>query len=287
MNSFIPTGLPVAVTLSLLLMARKMASHRVLVKNLTTIETLSCVNVICSDKTGTLTQNKMFVADVYAGGHQFQTNEPGQHYENNSAFKQLICLSGLCNNAHFAEDTNELKNSELPVDQRKINGDATDSALLKLSAHHIEQHKLQDAYDILCEIPFNSRNKWMMKSVRPKHLGEHNLLFGETLTTDTSVCMFLKGAPDKLLIKCTKIIQEDGSERELDNQKKLEIIAIQNEWCMKGQRVLLLCKRNFSHEESSEFLLTSSKDMEMLVEETRDFSLVGMVGIIDPPREGI
>ena len=59
MVAFIPTGLPVAVTLSLLLMARKMAKHRVLVKNLATIETLSCVNVIASDKTGTLTQNIM------------------------------------------------------------------------------------------------------------------------------------------------------------------------------------------------------------------------------------
>ena len=61
---FIPTGLPVAVSLSLLLMARKMAKHKVLVKNLTTIETLSCVNVIASDKTGTLTTNKMCVKNL-------------------------------------------------------------------------------------------------------------------------------------------------------------------------------------------------------------------------------
>lgn len=60
-------GLPVAVTLSLILMARKMAKHKVLVKNLTTIETLSCVNVIASDKTGTLTQNKMFVSNATSG----------------------------------------------------------------------------------------------------------------------------------------------------------------------------------------------------------------------------
>ena len=72
MVAFIPTGLPVAVTLSLLLIARKMAKYRVLVKNLSVIETLSCVNVIASDKTGTLTQNKMFVANVAAGLECFQ-----------------------------------------------------------------------------------------------------------------------------------------------------------------------------------------------------------------------
>ena len=62
--AFIPTGLPVSLTLSLLLVARNMAKNQVLVKNLTTVETLSCVNVIASDKTGTLTQNKMYATNA-------------------------------------------------------------------------------------------------------------------------------------------------------------------------------------------------------------------------------
>ena len=86
-----------AVTLSLLLVAKKMARHRVLVKELSTIETLSCVNVIASDKTGTLTQNKMFVSNILTG--KIETQKSPNYDEKTTAFSQLIALSGLCNDA--------------------------------------------------------------------------------------------------------------------------------------------------------------------------------------------
>jgi sodium/potassium-transporting ATPase subunit alpha len=99
--AYIPTGLPVAVSLSLLLMARKMSRHRVLVKNLSTIETLSTVNVIASDKTGTLTQNRMFVANFTCNKESFvEAKSPGEQ-RNTPSFKQLAAVAKLCNNAHF------------------------------------------------------------------------------------------------------------------------------------------------------------------------------------------
>jgi sodium/potassium-transporting ATPase subunit alpha len=99
--AYIPTGLPVAVSLSLLLMARKMARCRVLVKNLSTIETLSTVNVIASDKTGTLTQNKMFVSNFCCSAESFEVMKSAAEQKSSPSFRQLVAVAKLCNNAHF------------------------------------------------------------------------------------------------------------------------------------------------------------------------------------------
>lgn len=116
--AFIPTGLPVAVTLSLLLMARKMAKYKVLVKNLTTIETLSSVNVIASDKTGTLTQNKMFVASVAAGLDSFDMRNP-ESIEKTNSFRTMVATAFLCNNAAFIQDK-ENENQPIAIRKGKI-----------------------------------------------------------------------------------------------------------------------------------------------------------------------
>ena len=94
-----------SVTLSLLIIAKRMKKSRVLVKNLSVIETLSCVNVIASDKTGTLTQNKMFVAAAAAGLEIVDLNEAStSNFERTKAFNQLVFSCILCNNASFTDD---------------------------------------------------------------------------------------------------------------------------------------------------------------------------------------
>jgi sodium/potassium-transporting ATPase subunit alpha len=173
MVAFIPTGLPVAVTLSLLLIARKMAKCRVLVKNLSVIETLSCVNVIASDKTGTLTQNKMFVSNIAAGRENFvevkedevpaetaKARKTGLSLGSTVAFRDLVVMTKLCNNSHFVEDE---ENMRRPINQRAATGDATDTALLKFATQHLEPSDLENYVETMT-IPFNSRNKWMMKT---------------------------------------------------------------------------------------------------------------------------
>jgi sodium/potassium-transporting ATPase subunit alpha len=195
-----------------------MAKSKVLVKNLATIETLSCVNVIASDKTGTLTQNVMFVGNALSGleGVSLKTTE-----ENNSnlkasmATKQLVAAASLCNNAHFAEEDTTLpgsvkrrgnksisSSSSLESSHsyltRKAIGDATDVALLRFAASHNngELVKLPDMYDCTREIPFNSRNKWMMKTVRAKDSNVHSVMFGHEASHDSEL-MFVKGAPGR------------------------------------------------------------------------------------------
>ena len=98
--------------------------------------------------------------------------------------------------------------------------------------------------------------------------------------------MLLKGAPDYLLKKCRTIMDAEGCERSLTATEIADLISMQNEWCVLGQRVLLICKKSLDFSEHVNSA-SSKTDIESLVNSINDFCLVGMVGIIDPPREGI
>jgi len=282
MIAFIPEGLPVCVTLSLLIIAKKMAKNRVLVKNLPVIETLSCVNVIASDKTGTLTQNKMFVANANAGSRYLKLDEMNieANIENNSC-KQLIAISGLCNNAKFDEQS-----KTAPVKHRKADGDATDIALLRFYAEHQEVLKLEDKYQIIEDIPFNSKNKWMAKWIKPKDIQYNTELMIDAEKPESDIIL-LKGAPEYLLKKSKFILDADGSKADFDENKMDQIKRIQNAWCLNGQRVLILCKKYFEMGNDNVDHTNPSFDLEGYIQQSNDFIIVGLVGIIDPPREGI
>ena len=166
--AFIPTGLPVAVTLSLLLVARRMARHKVLVKNLTIIETLSCCNVIASDKTGTLTQNKMFVINAAAGLRVINSSLArrasvmGDRRAELKSSLQLLNACILCNEAKFEAGTDDK-----PVNERAANGGATDVAILRYGATYLDLEQVESDYEVLDKqvgvVPFNSKNKWMAR----------------------------------------------------------------------------------------------------------------------------
>lgn len=217
-----------------------MAKSRVLVKNLSVIETLSCVNVIASDKTGTLTQNKMFVASAAVGTEGFNlTDAADPDFSRSVGLNQLVAACGLCNNASFEEED---KNA--PIKQRKANGDATDIALLRFSTEYANQKypNLQSTYSVSAEIPFNSKNKWMVKIIKPKEKEIHEETFGPRDNLDSDIVL-LKGAPDYLMKKSTHILQSDGSQKQLTPAIVNSIIKLQNQWCILGQRVLLICKK--------------------------------------------
>lgn len=158
----IPEGLPVSVTLSLTVIAKAMGNSKVLCKSLTTVETLGAVNVLCSDKTGTLTQNKMFVQNAAILDDELPTAQARKAIidPNNSAsetLKQLHAVSSLCNAAQFDATT-----LALPVSERKINGDATDSAILRFAEELIEVTEVTQSWKEQFDLPFNSKNKYMV-----------------------------------------------------------------------------------------------------------------------------
>jgi sodium/potassium-transporting ATPase subunit alpha len=317
-----------------------MARNNVLVKDLSVIETLSCVNVIASDKTGTLTQGKMTVSNIMTGTLIPQCYP---NYEDETVgFMQLAAVAGLCNDAFYL-NSNGLRGSKkssrvsfnlkpqfispdppqksfssrISSNFRQLNkfssftarirklpayfkkevtankltnskGDATDKALLKFSSEYVYQvENLRSNYIIITDIPFNRKNKWMMKAFQVGNIATHNTGFGDNLTEESSCLVFLKGAPDKLLGKCKTLLEANGTQSELNESIKLNIIKIQDQWCTLGQRVLLLCKKVLDSKETRELCLKNQVALENYVDEQNDFCFLGMVGLADPPRENM
>lgn len=162
----IPEGLPVSVTLALTVIAKALGNSKVLCKSLSTVETLGAVNVLCSDKTGTLTQNKMFVQTASVLDDEFSTMEAQAAVLKadgppKDGLDQLQFIGGLCNAAQFDASTNGL-----PVAQRKINGDATDAAILRFCEELGNVSAVTANWKMVFDLPFNSKNKYMVHHPR-------------------------------------------------------------------------------------------------------------------------
>jgi sodium/potassium-transporting ATPase subunit alpha len=193
-----------------------------------------------------------------------------------TSMKSLVQVARLCNGAAFVGD------NSVPIDQRVIKGDATDTAILRFTEYvtkdnGIDVSSMVASHDKLFEIPFNSRNKWMLTVVR-EHSGETSI--GEPL-------MLIKGAPDVLFPACSTALNADGSIVPFNNNVLGRISALQSEWSSQGQRVLALCRRSLDGLKV-DFDSASPNDVEeMMYSELSDLTLVGLVGIRDPPRDDV
>ncbi|KAG0326202.1 hypothetical protein BGZ99_009909 [Dissophora globulifera] len=313
--AFIPEGVPVCISLTLLMIARRMRENNILPKALSTVETLGCVNIICSDKTGTLTENKMHVTNVAFLDHESTPEEITARMEKDTnpkslpqpgddhlllSLRQLQLATLLCNNAKFEDD-----NNNLPVAERKIVGDATDSALLRFAASVSQTNTLSACFERTLEIPFNSRNKWMMSvhqgsASQPEVIktlfGSNMLNAGNTSPNEKDdMLVFVKGAPDVLLPYCTSYwsVANNSNPQPLTPESSDEISRIQQAWSRRGQRVLMLCKSRYNPYLAERTLSaagtsTSSAVQEELVRQgLRELCIIGLVGIMDPPRPEI
>jgi sodium/potassium-transporting ATPase subunit alpha len=174
--AFIPEGLPIALTTSLTIVANIMRKNKILCKSLKTVETLGSVSVICSDKTGTLTKNRMVVTDIYAAGEEFTPDAARDlmavvrsekdvatlQKKRENIIDQVRIVGGLCNSGEFDAAT-----MHLPLSERKINGDATDQAVLRLSESLGSVAALRRDWKKVFEIGFNSKNKFMVRLMSP------------------------------------------------------------------------------------------------------------------------
>ncbi|KAG1740586.1 hypothetical protein EDB19DRAFT_1707719 [Suillus lakei] len=282
LTAFVPQGLPICVALSLTVIARRMAKRQVLVKNLATIETLGCMSVLCSDKTGTLTAGKMMVENIAFLDDVFGVEEINERVTKASdptvfsAFTALHQIARLCNGAKFDATTNHL-----PVQERTIKGDPTDTALLRFSEAlsipelGVDASTLQQEHQKTFEIPFNSRNKWML-SVTSKV---------NTPEKDTkSTWMLVKGAPDVLFPSCGNVLQSDGTVVPLTTRARQTFATLQEDWSSRGQRVLALCRKPIEEMKTG----LPPNDMEdLMYSEMCDLTLVALIGICDPPRPDV
>ncbi|KAI9500200.1 hypothetical protein BX070DRAFT_196062 [Coemansia spiralis] len=270
--AFVPEGMPICLTLTLTLIAKRMRRQNVLVKNLTTVETLGSVNVICSDKTGTLTQNRMTVVHAGFMDAVVTADDFKQRFGHSAdvAVQRLYDVAALCNGSTFDATT-----ATLPINARTTNGDATDSSILRFAENlrPVADAKAESAK--LFEIPFNSKNKWMMTLVQKQNSGGPLLL--------------IKGAPDVLLQHCSFIQDNSGRVLALDKDNLDKLQSLQRHWSDEGQRVLMLCHREFSAD-GNPFagFEDDPAEMERIVSANiASLCVVGLVGIVDPPRKEI
>ncbi|ORX56789.1 calcium ATPase [Hesseltinella vesiculosa] len=292
--AFVPEGMPVAVTLCLTLIARRMQKANVLCKVLTTVETLGCVNILCSDKTGTLTENKMHVSDVSIFDDQFTAvvarDQFVAHGASQSGIIRPLALmqigASLCNGAKFDMSDADKKD----VLQMATIGDATDSAILKFSATvnpRLTSESICSQANPVYEVPFNSKNKWMMTIHQPVTAGLCSVLNpnADSEVDNTDWVLFCKGAPDVIMGRCRQVILPDGTLAELSEKRREALQCLQEKWANDGKRVLMLAYRIIKHKDiPSNSNASSSKFTTWASEMNHDLTIVGLLAIVDPPR---
>lgn len=209
----IPEALSSIVTIGLAIGTQKMAKENAIIKNLRAVEGLGCVSVICSDKTGTLTQNRMTVKKAYANGKVW---EPEEAKGNDKAINGLVAESVLCNDGAI--------NGETAV------GDPTETALLSFCRTiGGDENKVREEFPRLQEIPFDSDRKLMSTLHFRNNRYE----------------MLIKGAPDVLLARCTSV-EQNGEVLPLTDEIRSAIVDQNRDFSSQGLRVLAFAKKVLS-----------------------------------------
>ncbi|MFM9330195.1 calcium-translocating P-type ATPase, SERCA-type [Paenibacillus mesotrionivorans] len=275
----IPEGLPAIVTIALALGVQRMIKRKAIVRKLPSVETLGCASVICSDKTGTLTQNKMTVTHLWLGGKLMEVSGEGYtprgeiRWEGKTAdvrkdqmLRRLLQSAALCNNARLIQEATapakgkKEKGSEEEGEWR-IAGDPTEGALVVLASKAgLSPASLDGLYRRVKEFPFDSDRKRM--SVLLEHQGGR--------------LVFAKGAPDMLLDKCSYILWEDKV-IPFTGTLRQKVMAANEGMAKSALRVLGFAYKEIKPSEHCEDSDTAEQNL----------VFVGLSGMIDPPRREV
>lgn len=245
----IPEGLPAVITIAMAVGVRRMAERHAVVRHLPSVETLGSTTIICSDKTGTLTKNKMTVQVAWVNGHEYRFSGTGYGTEGEvehegtslqeppKGLRRLLTLSTLCNDATLHQDASGCV----------ISGDPTEAAMLTAAEKAgLQTDRIRNSYPRLGTIPFDSKSKTMTTVNR---LGTDNLAI-------------LKGAPETVLQQCS-----------LPSQKMELIQSAIETYARQGLRVIAVASVNM--DDQDQFLSDRINKV---------FDFAGLVGMKDPPR---
>lgn len=292
--SNVPEGLIACVTISLALTAKRMAKKNCLVKHLEAVEALGSVGIICSDKTGTLTMNRMTVAHMWLGNKIVEVHPDdieNSHILFNKAYledfdtpyvrrfsvqpfdfvdskdwRKLVRCAILCNKAEFKDEPENLAKD---IWKRECNGDASESALLQYSeAVHGNVSKYRNDNKKIFEIPFNSTNKFQLSI--------------HQTCDNKGLLLVMKGAPEKILEKCEKILV-DGETLEMNDHWKKEFNNAYEYLGGLGERVLGFCDLRLDENYTSEYPFNA----EELNFPTTGLRFLGFYSLIDPPKPSV
>ncbi len=273
----IPEGLPAVVTITLALGAQRMLRRAALIRKLPAVETLGAVTIICSDKTGTLTVNRMTVTILDVAGHYLElagtSDKPEPSYRiaagpdelfnsRPSAIGLTLAAGALCNDASFQPDPETGRYSFL--------GDPTEGALLVAAQQaSLDKTDLEALLPRVNELPFDSERK-RMTTVHKLEVAPDSLptAVRALVGSEKPYLAFTKGAVDGLLDICTRVWDGEGPVP-LDDAWRTRIEVANNEMAQNGMRVLGLALRR---------LQTPDEPLE------ENLILIGLVGMIDPPR---
>ena len=238
----IPEALASIVSIVLAIGTQKMARQNAIIKDLKAVESLGCVSVICSDKTGTLTQNKMTVQRLYAGGKEFLPSE----IDLDEVSRRTLVRIGI-----LASDAVREQGSD------RILGDPTEAALVQVGNDlNMDETVLREEYPRLAELAFDSDRKMM-----------------STLHRIGGVPMMLtKGALDQILYRSDRILTDEGVVPLTEEHKKA-VLAVNEKYSREGLRVLSFAQRE----------MTGINDLTL--EDENHLTFVGLVAMMDPPRE--
>lgn len=250
--SIIPEGLPATATIVMALGVQRMAKKNALIRKLPAVETLGSATVICSDKTGTLTLNKMTVTHIAVNGDfENGTTTPIESAakQHPAVYKELVYAAALCNDASLDPDR-----------KGEIIGDPTEGALIYMAqAFGIDHEALEDEYPRVFEQPFDSERKRMTTV--------HNI--------NGKWVSYTKGAVDEMLPLCTHILTSEGV-RPITGADKENITKLCLSMSEDALRVLGFAMRTLT-----ELPTDDDENVEL------DMTFVGITGMIDPPRKEV
>lgn len=264
----VPEGLPAIVTINLALGMREMIQRNALIRRLPAVETLGSASAICSDKTGTLTQNEMTAVKLFVPGAMVDVSgkgytPDGKFHQNGSEINpeempdiaHLLSGALLASDARLEEDTSESAREYLII------GDPTEGAMVVAAAKaNLTRERLETMYPRINELPFDSTRKRMSTLHRDPDNSQHCLLF-------------VKGAPDIVLDLCTHIYDK-GTEQPLNAAMRDRITNVNRDMAQQALRVLAVAQRRFGRE-----------PVDLSVDEhEKELAFIGLIGMIDPAR---
>ncbi len=274
----VPEGLPAVVTITLALGAQRMLRRRALVRKLPAVETLGSVTIICTDKTGTLTENRMTVTVIDVAGHSLELAGTGHTppalqlmdadslARQPSAIAAALAIGALCNDASLQPDPDTGKYQAM--------GDPTEGALLVAAAQaHVNLDGLQKGLPRVAEVPFDSDRKRMTTVHQLPPARDTLPRAVQPILTDAPYLVFTKGAVDGLMDCCDRV-WVNGRAEPLDDAWRGRITLANEQMAQNGMRVLGMTFR----------WLEAIPDAKTLPTLENNLIFLGLVGMIDPPR---